>query len=186
MALYLETSPDTFEFFDGSQLLGDGWRINAVAAETLWSDIDLAAVGLYKPAEADAVLPGKMVVSTSVQRVEGEVKYVHELADAPLYIPSTPILYAVGNFHVDAENFNITGIETSVQFAAAMWMGPGQYFILLTEGQSDTQYIAKVAPTSGTAYVTDKGTDYMIVQAYDSTGTPADPADFSLEIVRAV
>jgi hypothetical protein len=61
-----------------------------LAVEQLWSDEELLAIGLHRPAEADAVPEGKTVIATSVQRVAGVVRYVHELTDA-----TTPIVMEV-------------------------------------------------------------------------------------------
>jgi len=51
--------------------------------ETLWSDADLAAIGLYRAAAADPVPDGKVVTGTSVQLVDGVPKTVNTLGDPP-------------------------------------------------------------------------------------------------------
>lgn len=48
-----------------------------------WSDEELAAIGLYRPAPADPVPEGKISTGQLVQRVDGVVKWVHTLEDAP-------------------------------------------------------------------------------------------------------
>ncbi len=58
----------------------------------LWSAAELEAVGLYAPAEAAPVPDGKRVTSTSVQRVEGAVRYVHALEDIPPIEPADIVL----------------------------------------------------------------------------------------------
>lgn len=78
--IYLETASG-FQPWAGEAI--DGVRHPRVI-ESAWSDEDLAAIGLYKPAEADPVPEGKVIVSTDVERVGGVVKYVHVLEDAPL------------------------------------------------------------------------------------------------------
>jgi len=52
----------------------------------LWTPDDLAAKGLYNPANTD-VPQGKRIVSTTVARVNGTVRFVHTLEDIP---PPTP------------------------------------------------------------------------------------------------
>jgi len=79
--LYRETAPDDFAPWHGEMI--DEVRYPPNIAE-LWSAEDLARLGLFRPAPAAKVPYGKDVVATSVQRVEGVVRYVHELADAPL------------------------------------------------------------------------------------------------------
>lgn len=51
--------------------------------ELLWTEEELAAIGLRKPAPADPVPEGKVVLSTTVKIVDGRPKTVHELGDAP-------------------------------------------------------------------------------------------------------
>lgn len=43
----------------------------------LWSDSDLAAIGLYRPAPATPAPEGHRIVETTVERVEGVVRFVH-------------------------------------------------------------------------------------------------------------
>lgn len=87
MTLYLETAAG-FQPWAGEAI--DGVR-HPLVIEQVWSAQDLAAIGLYKPAAADPVPEGKIIVSTSVERVEGVVKYVHALEDAPLPSPEEVI-----------------------------------------------------------------------------------------------
>ena len=54
--------------------------------ELLWSDAELAAIGLFRPLPADPLPDGKMSVGETVQIVGGAVKFVLELQD----IPPTP------------------------------------------------------------------------------------------------
>jgi len=56
--------------------------------EFLWSDDELAAVGLYRPLPADSVPEGKIAVGETVTVVRGKVKVVLTLEDEP--IPEPP------------------------------------------------------------------------------------------------
>lgn len=56
--------------------------------EQLWSTEELEALNLYVPQNADEVPEGKIVMSTSVQRVDGTVKFVHVLEDYVVPVPS--------------------------------------------------------------------------------------------------
>lgn len=89
--LYLETSTSPFPAWAGEPINGIRYP-RAIA--TKWSDEDLAAIGLCRPAAADPVPEGKIVTGQSVQRVEGVVKWVYDLADAPEPIPHYPPLTA--------------------------------------------------------------------------------------------
>lgn len=79
MALYLETSTG-FVLWAGEAISGIRYQR---AIERNWSSEDLAAIGLYAPSEADPIPEGKISTGQTVERVEGVVKYVHTLEDAP-------------------------------------------------------------------------------------------------------
>lgn len=81
--LYLE-STDGFTPWAGEAI--DDVR-HPLIIESVWSGEELAAIGLYKPAAADPVPDGKVIASTSVERVGGVVTFVNVLEDAPA--PST-------------------------------------------------------------------------------------------------
>jgi hypothetical protein len=78
--LYLETA-NGFEPWGGEAISGVRYPLTI---ETRWSAEELAAIGLYKPAEADAVPEGKVIVSTSVQRVDDVVKFDNVVEDMAL------------------------------------------------------------------------------------------------------
>lgn len=78
--LYLENN-GTFTPWSGERIGGISHPSNI---ENLWSDFDLAVWGLYKPEAADEIPEGKIVSGITVQRVNGVVKYVNTLVDAPL------------------------------------------------------------------------------------------------------
>jgi len=78
--LYHENPVDTFTAWSGEP-------INEVrhprSIEQAWSEEELNAIGLFRPAAADPIPEGKVSVGKSVQRVDGVVKFVLTLADAP-------------------------------------------------------------------------------------------------------
>jgi len=85
--LYRETAPNVFTRWAGE-------RINDIAyprsIETKWSEADLAEIELYKPAPADPIPEGKVVTNRRVKRVDGIVRWVNDLEDAPpAPIPTT-------------------------------------------------------------------------------------------------
>lgn len=80
MTVYLETVPGTFAPWAGEALNG----IRYPRSISNWSAEDLAAIGLYVPKPADPVPEGKVVTGQSIQRVDGVVKWVCELEDAPV------------------------------------------------------------------------------------------------------
>lgn len=81
MTLHHEFEPEQFRPWHGEPINGVSHPTDIAV---LWSDEELAAIDLYKPAPADAVPEGTMVAATSVQRVVGVVRYVNELVAAPV------------------------------------------------------------------------------------------------------
>jgi len=65
-----------------------GERINGVSYPrnivTVWPDAELAAIGLAKPLDADAIPEGKRSTGKAVQTVNGVPKWVHTLEGIPL------------------------------------------------------------------------------------------------------
>lgn len=78
--LYLENQDNTFTRWRGERIAGIAYPLSI---ESKWSPEQLADVGLYAPAPASPVPQGKVPQSVSVQRVDGVVRFVRELADAP-------------------------------------------------------------------------------------------------------
>ena len=58
--------------------------------EILWSDAQLATIGLYRPKPGAATPPGQQIVSSEVGVVDGVVRWVHTFADLP---PPSPNSY---------------------------------------------------------------------------------------------
>lgn len=84
MTLYFETESNVFHRWSGEPI--DEIQHPRII-EQVWSEPELEAVGLFKPAPADPAPEGKIVIETSIQRIDGVVKFVHTLEDAPA--PST-------------------------------------------------------------------------------------------------
>lgn len=83
MALYLETQNNDFVLWSGEPIEQER---HPLSIETAWTAEALAAIGLYSPVSTP-VPDGKMVTSTTVERVDGIVKYVYTYADVPAAEP---------------------------------------------------------------------------------------------------
>lgn len=79
MTLFLETT-DAFTAWAGETIAGVRYPHSI---ETTWAADDLEKIGLYRPVPADPVPEGKVVLSQSVRRVDGVVRWVQVLGDAP-------------------------------------------------------------------------------------------------------
>jgi hypothetical protein len=73
MSLYAEVSPGVFERWTGQPINGTKYPPN-------WSKEELIEFGLFEPVRP-AVPTGKRVVSETVQRVAGVVKFIYTLED---------------------------------------------------------------------------------------------------------
>lgn len=104
--MYYETSPGVFQGWGGERL-ANGVLYPFDIRET-WTDEALATVGLFRPAEAIPIPPGKTPVGRKVERVDGIVRFVDELVDLapPLSAPVVEVsavqaktaLYGAGLF----------------------------------------------------------------------------------------
>lgn len=83
--LYKETA-NGFEPWNPAEPL-DGIRYQPNIGD-LWSSEELAQIGLFEPEPAEKRPEGKIVVGETVERVNGVVKVVQQLADAPLPEPA--------------------------------------------------------------------------------------------------
>lgn len=80
MSLWLEEN-GAFREWDGREKIGDvSYQPNI---GDLWTDDELAAIGLYRPIEPE-IPTGKVVAGSTVQRVNGVVTFVYTLESVPL------------------------------------------------------------------------------------------------------
>jgi hypothetical protein len=82
MTLYRE-APGPFPVWAGEPIDGVLYQREI---EQFWSAADLEAIGLWRDDMIAAAVPvpnGKQITSTTVQRVEGVVRYVNTLVDVP-------------------------------------------------------------------------------------------------------
>lgn len=75
--LYRENPPNVFKPWTGEKI-GGIWHPPEI--ETAWPAADLEALKLFIPAAAEPASEGARIVSTSVKRVDGIVRLVHEIA----------------------------------------------------------------------------------------------------------
>lgn len=82
MSLWIDDN-GTFREWDGREKIGNTSYQPNIGDPGMWSNADLAAIGLYQPA-VPSVPPGKVVAGKSVQRVNGVVTFVYVLESVPL------------------------------------------------------------------------------------------------------
>lgn len=82
MKLYYEKPDGVFTLWGGSPIDGIKHARN-IGQSGMWSDEELAAIGLYRPEAATPLNEGRVLVSQSVKRVSGVVKYVNVTAAEP-------------------------------------------------------------------------------------------------------
>lgn len=129
----------------------------------------------------DVQYPSGWLRTASEQEIADLGFVVDDTPTPPFQPPLRPIIYAVGNFTVS--DMDISGIDTAVNFSAALWLDVGTYLVLFSATQPNTQYLAKAYSGTSQALVVEKGEDYLIINASNASG-PYDPAEFSLEVIR--
>ena len=185
MTLYHETQGG-FPVWRGEPV-GDDQVSYPVDIETLWPAESLEAVGLWRDdmiAPADDVPDGKISTSQVPQRVGGVVKFVHTLGDAPVYVPSTPHIFAMGRFSVG--DWEIGAISATMGIAGATMMDTGVYWIDFLEAQPDDDYIAIASDRGKSVTVTERYSEFCVVECTDMAGNPADPAEFVIQLTRVI
>lgn len=197
MTLHREIEPGTFTAWDGEALNGIRYP-HAIA--TNWSDEDLAAIGLYCPVDADPVPEGKIVIGQSVQRVNGVVKWVNELEDAPEPVIAAEMVDAERDRRItDGFNFggkiyqsrpedreNISGAALAAlaaQIGGALaddlrWHGGESDFVWIAADNSLTPMDAQTMFAFGQAAMAHKQAHIFAARALkDAALIPADFAD---------
>lgn len=144
MTLYLENPANTFTVWAGEAI--DDIR-HPLNIEQLWTAEELAAVGLYLPADADAVPDGKMVTSTDVERVAGVVKYVNTLADAPPANLAPLALVQLAGVQLLVSDWDVTGVDHSTGISVAFVADTDTVWAFFNDAQPDADYI--VMPMDG-------------------------------------
>lgn len=108
MTLYLEGPADTFSAWRGTPI-NDVWYPQDIEAK--WSSNELAAIGLYIPLPAEPVPEGKRSTGTAVQRVNGDVKFVHALEDIPAPTKQELLAYAAEKrWEKEASGVTVNGV----------------------------------------------------------------------------
>lgn len=95
-----------------------------------------------------------------------------------------PTLVAAA-LNVQVAGFDIAAVRGIFNIGAAIYLDVGQYMLLFVTPQPDDGYFAAI--TDGAPYMTvsEKSTDYMIVEARQSVGGQnIDPAQFGIQIYR--
>ena len=80
----------------------------------------------------------------------------------------------------------ITGIEAAAGFGAGLYLDVGSYILFMDQVQADTAYFPKAYDDAASVRVTEKGLDYVLVEAKDINGDPVDPETFNVELVRII
>lgn len=100
----------------------------------------------------------------------------------PVPVTPTPFIWAVGQFEITPGE--ITGIDTAVNFSAALYLDVGLYYLFFNQTLPNTSFLAKAYDAATVVRVSEKGSDYIAVTATDSAGVPTDPSEISVEIIR--
>lgn len=114
--------------------------------------------------------------------------YRMEEVELPDPVPSDPGLenpsMVAAAFNVEIANGDIQSIGGAFNLIAALYMDIGIYMLLFLEPEDDTSYVAQVLDGGLNIKITEKGLDYMIVEAKNAVGEYADPAQFGVQVYR--
>lgn len=83
--------------------------------ETVWSNTELNAIGLYKPVAADVIPEGKQASDQQVQIVNGVPKTVYTLEDIPAPHPSRyPLTARQLRLGLVRNNISLSVVQTAI------------------------------------------------------------------------
>lgn len=106
---------------------------------------------------------------------------------APIVIP--PVASIIAQSRMIISGNDISGIETSVGFAAAMQIDTGVYWVFFTEPQPDTDYGSLTQPRDGGGLfsdVSDQTTDYVELTITNRSGVAVDPTEVFISVQRTI
>lgn len=158
--IYRETSSNIFAPWSGERL-ADGLLLNPQDAKRLSAE-ELEMLGLFIPAETDSIPEGKVSAAVKVQRIDGVVKFVHDLQDEPP--PPVPSVVSMRQARLA---LHAAGLYSQVNGAIASLEEPGRTSAEIeweyaTEMRRDHQLIAMIGAALG---MTEPEIDELFVQA---------------------
>ena len=116
MTIYIEFSSDTFTRWTGGQI--DGILMpKPKDIEAGWSDQEMADVGLIRSSaivEADAIPDGKISTAAVAKRVEGSVKWVNTLINAPVLTLAERRTAAISQLKEKRWQIEIGGVDVTL------------------------------------------------------------------------
>lgn len=182
MTLYLQTPQGLTEWT--GQPIDDiqhpAWR----HYESTWSPEELEALGLFAPAPADPIPEGKISTGQTVQRINGVVKYVHTLAEAPPLIqqPAMAHLYAAAAICITGGSISV--IEQAAQLQSATY-DDGWVMIGFTEPQDTADYLIFAQTDVPTKIEQFKEPGYFeLVFSDPITGASIEPGRMDIQILK--
>ena len=87
-------------------------------------------------------------------------------------------------FNIVISDGDIQGIGGAFNLIGALYLDVGQYMLMFLKPEPDTNYVAQVIDGGMNIKVTDKGADYMTIEAKDGNGAYADPSQFGIQVYR--
>lgn len=96
---------------------------------------------------------------------------------------ASPVMVAAA-FNIVVADGDVQSIGGAFNLIAALYLDVGQYMLLFLEAEDDTNYVAQVLDGDLSIKVVEKGLDYMLIEAKDSVGSYADPAQFGIQVYR--
>lgn len=135
----------------------------------------------------EAIAEGRRIIfadaATLGQRAAAQALFDAWTPVAPI-VPLVPALYAVAQLTIAAGA--ISGIDIASKLAGGFILDVGQYYMLFTDQQPDTSYLAKAYNGESKTFIreADKFTDGFIITVVDNAGAPVDVTNLSLEIIR--
>jgi len=184
MSLYLENPPNTFSIWSGERLPTNG-ALYPIGIENSWSTSDLNEIKLFKPADAVPVPAGKTVVSTTVQRVSGLVRYVNTLVNTPTPEPvlaGPPVLRAAA-IGLNVVDNDFQGFSNPFNVGGLIYLDVGSYLMFFTSPIPEP-YVPIFITDNGYSVSVGDNDEYSMMIASTRDNNPADPTNLSIQVYQ--
>lgn len=143
--------------------------------------------------ERPSDIPHKQVQWFPVVRQEGDafqgvVNDTYLIVTPPPVEPDPGLLpprMVAAAFNLAIADGDVTQIGGAFNLIAVLYLDVGQYMLLFLEPEQDTDYFAQPIGGAPCMTVSEKGADYLIVEARDAPGgNYIDPETFNIQVYR--
>lgn len=117
--------------------------------------------------------------------IDGDTYLIAMPAPEPPDPGLTPPTLVASAINVAIANSDVSSIDGAFNLIGALYIDVGQYMLLFLQPEPDANYLCQMIDGGRSLSVSEKNTDYLIVEAKEAgSGTYVDPSNFSVQVYR--